>query len=191
MSRSAGAARLGEAVAALLTAPLRLAYRLRLIAFETGGQLLASVPGMPGIFLRRAWYTKLLSACGPGLAVAYGAVLVDADSRLGAACYVGKYSLIGLVSVGDHLLCADGVQVLSGARHHGFADREIPMSLQGDPRRQRVHIGDDVWLGANCVVTADIPAHCVIGAGATLVRAPEAEWLICGGVPARRIGERP
>lgn len=191
MSRSAGAARVVEGVAALLTAPLRFAHRLRLLSFETGGQLLAGVPGMLGIFLRRAWYSKLLSSCGPGLAVGYGAVLIEAGSRFGANCYVGKYSLIGLVNVGDHLLCADGVQVLSGARHHGFSDRAIPMSFQGDPHRQRVHIGHDVWLGANCVVTADIPAHCVIGAGATLVCSPEAEWLICGGVPARRIGVRP
>lgn len=191
IARSASAVSLVEALAEALTVPLRLAHRLHLVSFETAGQLLAMVPGMPGIFLRRAWYSKVLSACGPGLSVAFGAVLIEAASRFGTNCYVGKYSLIGLVDVGDHLLCADGVQVLSGARPHGFADRHIPMSLQGDPQRSRVHIGADVWLGANSVVTADVPSHCVIGAGAVLVRPPQGEWLICGGVPAKAIGVRP
>ncbi len=190
MSRSTSVVRVVEGLATALTTPLRIAHRLHLVAFETGGQLLAMIPGMPGIFLRRAWYSSELSACGPGLSVGFGAVLHEADARLGANCYVGKYSLIGLVDVGDHLLCADAVQVLSGAHHHGFSNREVPMSLQGDPQRKRVHIGADVWLGANSVITVDVPSHCVIGAGAVLVRSPDDEWLICGGVPARAIGVR-
>jgi virginiamycin A acetyltransferase len=186
----ASAVGLAETLGELLAAPLRLARATGLMAFETGGQILSLIPGMPGIFVRRAWYRHTLARCGPGLTVAFGAAIVHDGAELGANIYVGKRTLIGLATIGDDLLSGDGAQVLSGGRHHGFADRSTPMNRQGSPNLERVTIGADVWLGANAVITADVADHTIVAAGA-VVAAPVTEpWLIVGGVPARRLRER-
>ncbi len=54
-----------------------------------------------------------------------------------------------------------------------------------------VIIEDDVWIGANCVITPDvrIGRGAVIGAGAVVTR-NVAPYTIAGGVPAREIGRR-
>lgn len=174
----------------MLVWPLRFLYRVRLLSFETGSQILSLTPGMAGIFMRRAWYRHTLTRCGPGLIVGFGAAILHPSAELGANVYIGKHALIGMTTIGDNLLCSDRVQVLSGGRHHGFEDRTIPMNMQGDPHLERVTIGGDVWLGANSVITADIADHCIVGAGAVVVRAIEEPWLIFGGVPARRLRER-
>lgn len=56
----------------------------------------------------------------------------------------------------------------------------------------RIVIGNDVWLGANVVVVANVSIgdHAIVGAGAVVTRDVE-PWTIVGGVPARPIGKRP
>jgi acetyltransferase-like isoleucine patch superfamily enzyme len=185
------AVQIAELLGAALAAPLRLLYSARLLSFETGGQILSMIPGMPGIFVRRAWYRRTLARCGPGLIVGFGAVILHSGAEVGANVYIGKHALIGMATIGDDLLCSDRVQVLSGARHHGFENRAIPMNRQGNPHLERVTLGADVWLGANAVITADVADQCIVAAGAVVVKAIDDPWLIVGGVPARRLAERP
>ncbi len=54
-----------------------------------------------------------------------------------------------------------------------------------------VVIEEDVWIGANCVITPDvrIGRGAVVGAGAVVTR-DVAPFAIVGGVPAREIGRR-
>ena len=53
----------------------------------------------------------------------------------------------------------------------------------------RIRIADDVWVGTNAVVMADIGAGAIVGAGAVVVE-DVAESAIVGGVPARTIKQR-
>ena len=54
-----------------------------------------------------------------------------------------------------------------------------------------VRIGEDVWIGANCVITPDVSIGrgAVVGAGAVVTRDVE-PLAVVGGVPARVIGRR-
>jgi acetyltransferase-like isoleucine patch superfamily enzyme len=53
-------------------------------------------------------------------------------------------------------------------------------------------IGDDVWLGANSVVTAGtrIANGVIVAAGAVVTKDVTEENVIVGGIPARVIGQR-
>jgi acetyltransferase-like isoleucine patch superfamily enzyme len=53
-------------------------------------------------------------------------------------------------------------------------------------------IGDDVWLGANSVVTAGtrIANGVIVAAGAVVTKDVTEEDVIVGGIPARIIGRR-
>mgnify|MGYP003732764677 CR=1 FL=1 len=54
-----------------------------------------------------------------------------------------------------------------------------------------VSIEDDVWIGANVVITRNVKLgkHCIVAAGAVVVKDVE-PYTIVGGVPAKLIKRR-
>lgn len=94
----------------------------------------------------------------------------------------------GRIEVGRHTAIGPGTVVR--AANHCFARRDVPIMSQGHVPGTII-IGDDVWIGANCVLTPDvrIGRGAVVGAGAVVTR-DVAPFTVVGGVPARPIGER-
>jgi virginiamycin A acetyltransferase len=171
----------------LLAAPIVALHRVRLLSFETGGQLLSLVPGRPGLVVRRGWYRMTLEGCGE-VSVGFGSMITDYRSRLGDRCSVGPLCNIGWVDIGDDVLIASHVVVLGGGRQHGITDLERPMRSQPGVT-ERVTIGSDVWLGTGATVMADVAPHTIVTAGATVTRS-FAPYAVLGGVPAQATGSR-
>lgn len=92
------------------------------------------------------------------------------DVVIGNHTIVGMSNvIIGPVSIGNEVMLAQNIAI-SGL-NHGYEDVSI------SPRRQKeickqVTIADDVWIGANSVITAgvSIGRHCVIGAGSVVTK---------------------
>jgi acetyltransferase-like isoleucine patch superfamily enzyme len=91
-----------------------------------------------------------------------------------------------------------GKQVLIAANctlapvNHEYRRRDVPILAQRFmPSRGGIVIGDDVWIGANCVILdgAVIGRGAVIGA-CSLVRGEIEPYSINVGVPARKTGVR-
>jgi virginiamycin A acetyltransferase len=169
-------------------APLVLANRLRLIPFRTVSQSLSLVPDPAGIVLRRAWYSATLESCGEGLVVLFGSVIYAAEARIGNKCYIGELSRIGLVELGSNFMGSHGIRIVSGRHSHGIERNGVPIQLQPFIP-SRVHVGEDVWVGAGATIGTDVAAHSVVGMGAVVTRTYP-EWSILAGSPARVIGER-
>lgn len=93
-----------------------------------------------------------------------GDIIIGRDSIIG----IGSV-LIGPVTIGNNVMLAQNI-VVSGL-NHGYEDPDVPPSRQKDTKKQIV-VGDDVWIGANSVVTAgvNIGKHVVIGAGSVVTR---------------------
>jgi galactoside O-acetyltransferase len=93
----------------------------------------------------------------------------------------------GKLIIGNHVMIASNVVIR--AANHGI-DRASPMKSQ-PPTYGEIIIEDDVWIGANAVITADvrIARGTVVAAGAVVTKSTE-PYSIVGGVPARKIGER-
>jgi acetyltransferase-like isoleucine patch superfamily enzyme len=182
---------IAETLAAAIVLPLRALLAVRVISYETVGQLLSLIPGFSGVFMRRAWYSATLASCGEAVTVAFGALIHDRQAEIGDHCYFGKRSIVGYVVVGPDFMCGDHVQLLSGMRHHPFDRRDVPVRSQGSPAREQIVIGADVWIGAGAIVGADVAAHCIVAAGAVVAAPVDAPWTIIGGVPAKQLGVRP
>jgi acetyltransferase-like isoleucine patch superfamily enzyme len=107
-----------------------------------------------------------------------GDVVIGDRTRIGLGCV-----LIGPVKVGNDIMFAQNI-VVSGL-NHGYKNIDIPPSLQPVETKQII-IEDDVWIGANAVITAGVTIgkHAVIAAGSVVTKSVPA-YAVAGGNPAK------
>ncbi len=107
-----------------------------------------------------------------------GDVIIGNRTRIGMANV-----LIGPVSIGDDVMFAQNV-VLSGL-NHGYEDINLPPSLQ-KVETKPIKIEDQVWVGANAVITAGVTVgkHSIVAAGCVVVK-DVPPYAIVGGNPGR------
>lgn len=186
-----GLLRFAELLAFILLLPLMLWSRLPLpeyTTFTAPSQGLSFLPGYSGILLRRVWYRSTLRRCGSNLTVDWLAVVRTRESEIGDRCTLGVSNWVGWVRLGDDVMTGSHVVFVSGARQHGFDDISRPMRQQHGQKKQ-VTVGDDVWIGAQTVVMADVSSGTAIGAGSIVTRQHPAMSVIAGN-PARVLRKR-
>jgi len=90
----------------------------------------------------------------------------------------------GLVEIGDHCMLANGCFVTDG--NHRFDDPSRPVTWQGFTTKGPTRIGDNVWCGANVVITSGVTIgeRCVIGAN-SVVTTNLPPRSVAAGSPAR------
>lgn len=141
--------------------------------------------GSYGIFLRRHWYRQMLNKCGDNLIVGFGSYIVYPSVEIGNNCAIEENCVVSNCSIGDDVILAARVSIMSGAHHHPIDDlsrkfREHVNSLE------RVRLGSNIWIGTHAVIMSDIGDGAVIAAGAVVTR-PVAENSIVAGCPAKLI----
>lgn len=109
-----------------------------------------------------------------------GDLIIGDHTRIGLGCTV-----IAPVTIGDHVHLAQNI-VISGLNHN-YQDVDKTIHEQGVSTSPIV-IDDDVWIGANSVITAGVTIgkHSVVAAGSVVTKSipPYSVW---GGNPARPI----
>lgn len=174
--------RLAELLAFILLLPLLLWSRLPLpeyTTFTAPSQWLSYLPGYSGILLRRVWYRSTLRRCGSNLTVDWLAVIRTRETEIGDRCTLGVGNWVGWVRLGDDVMTGSHVVFVSGARQHGFDDISRPMRQQHGEKQQLI-VGDDVWVGTQAVVMADVSPGTVIGAGSIVTKTFEPKVIIAG-----------
>jgi acetyltransferase-like isoleucine patch superfamily enzyme len=117
----------------------------------------------------------------------------DARIRIGAGCFLNIGTMVAavdLVEIGDHCMFANGCFVTDGS--HRFDDPETPVPWQGFTSKGPTRVGDSVWCGANVVITSGVTVgeRCVIGAN-SVVTQDLPPHTIAAGSPAKVIREIP
>lgn len=109
---------------------------------------------------------------------AVGDVMIGDHTRVGI-----HNTIIGPVSIGNHVNLAQGITVT--ALNHNFSAPDKRIDEQGISTAA-VHIGDDVWIGANAVVLPGVTIgnHSVVAAGA-IVTKDVPQGSLVAGVPAK------
>jgi len=178
-----------DGIATLLVLPAFLLYSVgkRVFrpekAFPGWSQLLGLIPGMSGVYLRRAFYRLVFARCQAGSWISFGTVFSHPKCSVGRNVYVGVYCCLGEVSLEDDVLIGSHVSIMNGGSQHGIERLDIPIREQPGSW-PHITIGRDSWIGDRAVVLADVGKHCVIGAG-SLVNKAIPDYAIAVGVPAR------
>jgi acetyltransferase-like isoleucine patch superfamily enzyme len=128
---------------------------------------------------------------GPHVSLSAGMVpgqecMTDPVVRIGDRCLIGRGSgIVGHLSIeiGDDVWT--GHQVYITDQNHGYEDLDRPISVQAMPERP-VRIGAGSWLGNGTVVLpgTTIGRHVVIGAN-SVVTGEIPDYSIAVGAPAR------
>ena len=110
-----------------------------------------------------------------------GRVRIGSGSFLNLGVTVAS---LELVEIGDHCMFANGCFVTDA--DHRVDDPTRPITWQGFAGKGPTRIGDNVWCGANVVVTSGVTIgqRCVIGAN-SVVTSDIPPFSVAAGVPAR------
>ncbi len=159
---------------------------------EFFGWLVRFLPGMTGMgcrwLLYRMLFKQIKSFCliYPGVCFThtYGIQVGRNFSINSGAMIDGR----GSVTIGDYVMVGPNVVIASS--DHDFRQTDEPMTTR-DHKLAPVVIGNDVWIGANAVITGGtkIGSGAVVSAGAVVTDNVE-DYKIVGGVPAKIIGDR-
>jgi acetyltransferase-like isoleucine patch superfamily enzyme len=110
----------------------------------------------------------------------------DARVRIGSGTFLNIGVMVAaqdLVEIGDHCMFANGCFITDG--NHRFDDPDRPVPWQGFSTKGPTRIGANVWCGANVVITSGVTVgdRCVIGANSVVTR-DLPPFSIAAGAPA-------
>ena len=128
---------------------------------------------------------------GPGVSLSAGMVpgqecITSPVVRIGDRCLIGKGSgIVGhfSITIGNDVWTGHHVYITD--QNHGYENIALPISQQSQPERAVV-IGDESWLGYGSVVLpgVTIGKHVVIGANSVVTR-DIPDYSVAVGSPAR------
>ena len=107
--------------------------------------------------------------------------------RIGGGSFLNQCVMVAamdLVEIGEHCMLANGCFVTDA--NHRFDDPVRPVPWQGFTSKGPTRLGDNVWCGAHVVVTSGVTIgeRCVIGANSVVTTDLPAH-SIAAGAPAR------
>jgi acetyltransferase-like isoleucine patch superfamily enzyme len=107
---------------------------------------------------------------------------------IGEGTIIGHFNHIfatGEIEIGKKVLTADKVFIADN--QHEFANINIPILSQGIKQLTKIKIGDGSWIGENvCIIGASIGKNCVIGANSVVTK-DIPDYCVAVGSPARVI----
>jgi acetyltransferase-like isoleucine patch superfamily enzyme len=109
--------------------------------------------------------------------------------RIGAGTFLNLGVMVAaaeLVEIGSHCMLANGCFVTDAS--HRFDDVAVPVTWQGFTTKGPTRIADNVWCGAHVVVTSGVTIgeRAVVGAN-SVVTTDVPAYSIVAGAPARVI----
>jgi acetyltransferase-like isoleucine patch superfamily enzyme len=114
-------------------------------------------------------------------AAAPGRIVIGEGSFLNLTVQVAA---MDLVEIGAHCMFANGCFITDA--NHRFDDLSKPVPWQGFTSKGPTRVGDNVWCGANVVITSGVTVgeRCVIGAN-SVVTQDLPPYSIAAGAPAK------
>lgn len=138
--------------------------------------------------IRRYFVSSFINKCGKGIRVKRNAdismfIEIGNFSELGTRCIIQSNTRIG-----DYVIMGPDVKIYT--KNHEYQDLSKPIAYQ-PITNEKVIVGNDVWLGANVIITPGVTIgnHVVVAAGAVVTKNVP-DYAVVGGVPAKVIKYR-
>jgi virginiamycin A acetyltransferase len=151
--------------------------------FHICTNLVALLPGLPGVFLRRAFYSMTLENCSINCHIGFGSLFSHRNATVEKHVYLGNYSMVGAAHLGEYCLIGSRVSILSGKALHVRDDNGMwtPFSPE---RMNKVTLARNVWVGEGAIIMADVGEGTLVGAGAVITSNVRSHVIVAGN-PAR------
>jgi virginiamycin A acetyltransferase len=174
--------RVAQAVALIVAFPCALVTMFGHLQpmFALFSQLLAIVPGLPGDYLRSAYYKLTLRRCSIDTRISFGTYFVRRESAVGKLVSIGSYCVVGGATIGPETQIGSHV-LIPGGRHQHSRDASGNLS---ETKYAQITIGNKCWIGDGSILMADIGEGSTIGAGAVVTK-PIPSGVVAVGNPAR------
>lgn len=117
-----------------------------------------------------------------------GTVKIGKGSEIGERC---RISIANSLDIGEKVLFSPNVYITDC--DHEYRDVNVPVIDQGIVQRgQRVSIGDGSYIGINAVIVGNVKIgkHCVIGANSVVTK-DVPDYCVAVGSPAKVIKRMP
>lgn len=160
----------------------RLAPRSEYV-FAFWSNLVALVPGSPGIWLRQAFYTLTLDACRGNFHIGFGSVFTHRHAEVEPGAYVGAYALIGRVALRHGCLIGSRASLLSGGALHEL-DTHGRWLPSDSARAIQIEVGAYAWIGEGAIIAASVGPGAMVAVG-SVVATPVPAHVQVAGNPAR------
>jgi virginiamycin A acetyltransferase len=171
-----------QAVALLVAFPCALVTifgRLQSL-FTVFSHFFAMGPGVPGDYMRSAYYKLTLRQCSMDTRISFGTYFVRRESAVGKLVAIGSYCVIGGATIGPGTQIASHVLIPGGPHQHS---RDTSGNLTAC-KHAEIAIGSRCWIGDGSILMADIGDGSTIGAGAVVTK-PIPPGVVAVGNPAR------
>ncbi len=155
------------------------------VGFTIFAHLFALIPGLPGDYLRVAYYVFTLRKCALYSRISFGSFFAQSSATVERGVYIGAYCVLGACDIGERTQIASHVQVLGG-RHQHLRGTDGRIMGANEDEFEHIIIASDCWIGASAIVMADIGKGTTIGAGAVVTR-PIPTRVVAVGNPARAL----
>ena len=179
----------------ILTLPLSIPCKLEEIIFSKDAEVifqmcthfLAILPGLPGAFLRRGFYSLTLDKCSLHCHIGFGTIFSHRSNILEKHVYIGNYALIGSSHLGENCLIGSRASILSGKELHALED-DGTWSPYSAERLAQVILAKNVWVGEGAIISANIGEGSMVGSGAVVSSNVKPHILVTGN-PARFVSK--
>ncbi|MCU7555374.1 acyltransferase [Alteromonas sp. ASW11-19] len=153
--------------------------------FGFSAQLVAMLPGMPGAFLRKAFYSLTLKSCSTDCHIGFGTLFAHRSSVIEQHVYIGTYAIIGSAHIGEYSLIGSRASIISRQTLHTMGSDGRWTSYSSDAVVPTT-IAKNVWVGEGCTIAADIGEGSQISSG-SVVTTDIKPGILVGGNPPRFI----
>ncbi|NDV91344.1 acyltransferase [Alteromonas sp. 345S023] len=153
--------------------------------FSMCTHFVALLPGMPGAFLRKGFYTLTLDFCSPDCHIGFGSLFSHRSVRVERYVYIGMYTIIGSASIGAHSLIGSRSSIISRNALHEMGEDGHWTAYSADSVSQ-TNIGENVWIGEGSTIAANIGDRSQIGSG-SVVSSDIKSGILASGNPPRFI----
>ncbi|MAD16031.1 MAG: acetyltransferase [Alteromonadaceae bacterium] len=146
--------------------------------------IVSILPGLPGVFLRRAFYSLTLEKCSLNSHIGFGTIFAHRGTVIEDNVYTGIYCSIGSAYLKKNCLIGSHSSLLSGNTQHQRNEENGEWMPFSKDNINQIEIAENVWVGEGAIILANIGRGSLVAAGAVVNTNVKANIVVAGN-PAR------